>query len=158
MATFCTQCGFQNMDEIVFCGQCGQKSGAPVKTVSSESSDSTLAVISVVVSLFVPIIFPLIMWLTQRGQNKQTEETAKEVLNFQLTFFAGMVILMMALGVLSFIGALMSHGIGAFFGVMLMGFVNFVMGVGYLVLMIIAAVKVSKKESYRFPFAVRLIR
>ncbi len=159
MAKFCTQCGNQNADDLIFCGQCGQKSGAPVSVqTSSATSDPSLAVVTVVVSIFLPIIFPLVMWLTQKNQNKHVESTAKEVLNFQITYVVGLIVIMIALGVLSLVGGLMSYGVGAFFGVMLMGLVNFVMGVTYLVLMIIAAVKASKTEDYRFPFAVRLIR
>ena len=159
MAKFCTQCGNANADDLIFCGQCGQKSGGAVNAqASSGASDSSLAVISVVVSIFLPIIFPLIMWLIQKNQNKHVENTAKEVLNFQITYIVGLIIIMIALGVLSFVGGMMSFGVGAFFGVMLMGVANFVMGVAYLVLMIIAAVKAGKNESYRFPFTVRLIR
>jgi uncharacterized Tic20 family protein len=159
MAKFCTQCGFQNADEVFFCSKCGQKAGEVLlSSTSSGESDSSLAVISVAVSIFIPIIFPFIMWLTQRNQNKHVEDTAKEVLNFQLTYVVGLIVLMIGLGILSFVGAMLSHGIGAFFGVMLMGLVNFSMGVAYLVFMIIAAIKVSKNESYRFPFTVRLIR
>lgn len=158
MAKFCTQCGAIS-DDLIFCGQCGQKTGSPVSVpVASVSSDSSLTVITVVVSIFIPIIFPLIMWLTQRNQNHQVEGTAKEVLNFQITYTVGLIVLMIALGILAFVGAMMSHGVGAFFGVMLMGLVNLVMGISYLVLMIIAAVKASKAESYRFPFTIRIIR
>lgn len=158
MAKFCTQCGAV-ADDLVFCGQCGHKADSSVSVpVASASSDSSLAVITVVVSIFIPIIFPLIMWLTQRNQNRQVEGTAKEVLNFQLTYMVALIVIMIALGILSFLGALMSHGVGAFFGVMLMGLVNFIMGVGYLVLMIVAAVKASKVEAHRFPFTVRIIR
>lgn len=160
MAKFCTQCGNASADDLIFCGQCGQKAGGAVNVHASSAapSDSSLAVISVVVSMFLPIIFPLIMWLTQKNQNKHVENTAKEVLNFQITYIVGLIIIMIALGVLAFVGGMMSYGVGAFFGVMLMGVANFVMGVTYLVLMIIAAVKASKNESYRFPFTVRLIR
>lgn len=159
MAKFCTQCGSMNEDEILFCGKCGQKAGGAIQAkTESGNTDSSLTVVTVVVSIFLPIIFPLIMWLTQKNQNKQVEDTAKEVLNFQLTFTVAMITIMIALGVLSFAGAMLSYGVGAFFGIMLMGIVNMVMGVAYLVQMIIAAVKVSKNETYKFPFAVRLFR
>lgn len=159
MAKFCTQCGFQNAEEIIFCGQCGQKLGVGGQAKSPlERQDSSLAVISVVVSIFIPIIFPLVMWLTQRGQNKQVEDAAKEVLNFQLSYVVSLIIIMIMLGILSFFGALITYGLGAFFGVMLMGFVNFALGVTYLVFMITAAVKVSKNQPYRFPLTIRLIK
>lgn len=159
MAKFCTQCGNQNADDLIFCGRCGQKDGAAVSVKAADGvSDSTLSIISVVVSIFIPIIFPLIMWLTQKQDNERVGNTAKEVLNFQLSYTASLIVIMIALGILSFVGGVMSSGVGAFFGVMLMGVVNFVMGMSYLVLMIIAAVKASKNQPYRFPLTIRLIR
>ncbi len=163
---FCTKCGFQNPDGALFCGQCGQKQGEAVamqtmpmqQQFSAPASDNSLGVVTVVVSIFIPILFPLIMWLTQREQNKQVGDTSKEVLNFQISSMVFFIIVMIALSVLAFVGGWISLGIGFFIGMTLMGLFNFVFGVGYLILMIIAAVKASKNEPYRFPFTVRLIR
>jgi uncharacterized Tic20 family protein len=125
---------------------------------SVESTSSTLAVITVIGGLFMPVIFPLVMWLAQRNQNEKVEETAKEVLNFQLSFIAGTIALMIGLTILSAVGALLGNWIGALFSVTLMGLAYFALGIAYLVLMVKATIKASKNEVYRFPFTVRLIR
>jgi uncharacterized protein len=124
---------------------------------SAQNSSSTLAVVTVLGSLSMPVIFPLVMWLAQRNQNETIEKTAKESLNFQLTFIAGSIVIMIGLTILSFLGAYLGEWIGTFISVTLMGLAYFTIGIAYLVLMVKAAIKASKEEVYRFPFTVRLI-
>lgn len=125
---------------------------------SAQNSSGTLAVVTVLGSLFMPVIFPLVMWLAQRNQNETIEKTAKESLNFQLTFIAGSIVIMIGLTILSFVGAYLGDWISAFVSVTLMGLTYSTIGIAYLVLMVKAAIKASKEEVYRFPFTVRLIR
>ena len=124
---------------------------------SVEGTSGTLGVITVVGSLVMPIIFPLVMWLAQRNQNKTVEEIAKESLNFQLTFSVGSIVIMIGLAILSFVGAYLGSVIGGFLGVTLWGITYITLGIAYLVLMVKAAIKASNMEVYRFPFTVRLI-
>jgi uncharacterized protein len=125
---------------------------------SVQDTSSTLNVITVIGGLLMPVIFPLVMWLAQRNQNEKVEQTAKEVLNFQLTFIVGSIVLMIGLMILSAIGALLGNWIGALFSVTLMGLAYITLGIAYLVLMVKATIMASKNEVYRFPFTVRLIR
>lgn len=124
---------------------------------SVKGTSGTLGVITVVGSLVMPIIFPLVMWLAQRNQNKTVEETAKELLNFQLTFSVGSIVIMIGLAILSFVGAYLGSAIGGFLGVTLWGITYITLGIAYLVLMVKAAIKASNMEVYRVPFTVRLI-
>lgn len=125
---------------------------------SVEDTSGTLGVITVIGGLFMPVIFPLVMWLAQRNQNEKVEKTAKEVLNFQLSFIVGSIAIMIGLTILSALGALLGNWIGALFSVTLMGLAYLTLGIAYLVLMVKATIKASKNEVYRFPFTVRLIR
>jgi hypothetical protein len=170
MATFCTECGFKNIDSATFCGGCGQKQGgavvvntaqvnqANVGSTVRETSESSLDVITAVVSIFIPILFALIIWLTQKDQDKRAEYAAKEILNFQLSWMVLGGMVMVVLLVLSIIGGMISMGIGAIIGGVMMIMANTVISLSYLVLMIVAAVKFSQKVSYRFPMTVRLIK
>jgi uncharacterized Tic20 family protein len=124
---------------------------------SVETNSGTLGVITVIGGLLMPVIFPLVMWLAQRNQNAKVEQTAKEVLNFQLTFIVGSIVIMIGLMILSAVGTFVASWLGALFGVTLMVLAYVTLGISYLVLMVKAAIKASKNEVYRFPFTVRLI-
>src|SRR2546422_10658166 len=100
------------------------------------SNSSTLSVITVIGGFLVPVLFPLVMWLAQRNQNKTVEETGKEVLNFQLSFIALSIGTMIGLLILSAIGAFLATWIAALFGVVLMGLAYITLGITYLVLMV----------------------
>ncbi len=85
---------------------------------------------------FVPA---LIVWILKKDENPYIEDQAKEALNFQIT----MVLAYMLAGVLSWI---------------LIGLIFFpVIWVLNIVFCIIAAISTSKGETYRYPFALRLI-
>jgi uncharacterized protein len=151
---------FCDVGEIIQFPLNNQKKGVstmPNHAESVQNNSSTLCVITVVGSLLMPVIFPLVMWLALRTQNKTVEDTAKETLNFQLTFIAASIVIMIGLFILSALGALLGSFIGAFFGVVLWGFTYAALGISYLVLMVKATIAASKNEVYRFPFTVRLI-
>lgn len=85
------------------------------------------------------ILGPLIVWLVKRESHSFIDEHGKEALNFQITVgIAGLVCF-----VLIFI----------FIGILLM----FALGIVALVFTIIAAVKASNGEHYRYPVSLRLI-
>ena len=87
------------------------------------------------------LIGPLVVWLYKRGDMPQVEIHGKESLNFQITVT---------------IAALIS--MATFF--ILIGFVLIaIVGIGALVLTIMASIKLSNGDmSYRYPFAIRLIK
>ena len=89
---------------------------------------------------------PLIIWLIKKDTMPFVNDQGKEALNFNITLaivcIALLVLTVMTLG----IGILLAFPIGV------------VVGVGWLVLTVIAAIKASEGVAYRYPFALRLIK
>jgi uncharacterized protein len=87
------------------------------------------------------ILGPLIVWLIKKDTMPLVDQHGKEALNFQITVLFALLI-------------------SALLTIILIGFVLlFVVGIGALVLTIMAAIKVSNGQlDYRYPFAVRLIK
>jgi uncharacterized Tic20 family protein len=87
------------------------------------------------------ILGPLILWLIKKDTMPLVDQHGKEALNFQITVLFAFII-------------------SAVLTLVLIGFLlMFVVGIGALVLTIMAAVKVSNGQlDYRYPFAVRLIK
>lgn len=87
------------------------------------------------------IIGPLVIWLTKKDTMPLVDRHGKEALNFQITVSIAVVICFVLMLVL----------IGVF--------LLFIVGIGALVMTIIAAVKVSNGEfDYQYPFALRLVK
>ena len=107
------------------------------KTPSNDDKNiATITHIGGTVFSFVPA---LIVWILKKDENQYVEDQAKEALNFQIT----MVLAYMLAGVLSWI---------------LIGLIFFpIIWVLNIVFCIIAAISTSKGETYRYPFALRLI-
>ena len=87
------------------------------------------------------LLGPLIVWLVKRADMPMVEIHGKEALNFQITVTIAAVISMLLIFVL-------------------IGFVLlFIVGIGALILTIMAAVKVSNGEfDYKYPWALRLLK
>jgi hypothetical protein len=87
------------------------------------------------------LLGPLIVWLVKRSEMPMVEIQGKEALNFQITVTIAAVISMLLIFVL-------------------IGFVLLlVVGVGALILTIMAAIKVSNGEfDYKYPWALRLLK
>jgi uncharacterized Tic20 family protein len=102
---------------------------------------SHLAALSGFIIPFGNILGPLIVWLMKKDTMPLVNQHGKEALNFQITVTIAMIISVMLMFVL--IGFLLI----------------FVVGIGALVLTILAAVKVSNGQlDYKYPFAFRLIK
>ncbi|ASR56794.1 DUF4870 domain-containing protein [Cellulomonas sp. PSBB021] len=85
-------------------------------------------------------IAPLVIWLVFRGRGPYLENQAKESLNFQITVLIAVVV-------------------GSILTIVLVGFVILaVVGIGALVLEIMAAVAASRFEWYRYPLTLRLVK
>ena len=112
----------------------------PLSTPTND--ERTLAVLAHILSIVpgIGIFGPLIIYLIRRDGPAFVTENAKESLNFQITIYICYVI--------GFI--LMVVGIG-FLIVGTLWFVN-------LVLVVVAAVRVSENKIYRYPFNLRLIK
>ena len=86
------------------------------------------------------ILGPLTVWLIRRNQFWLVDEQGKEALNFQIS--------LMIYGIIAGILCLI-----------LIGFLLLIaLAVLQIVLVIIAAIKVSNGEHYRYPLTIRLIR
>ena len=87
------------------------------------------------------ILGPMIVWLIKRGEMPLDDSNGKEALNFQITVSIGVLICIPLMFVL--------------IGIPLM----FAVGLGALILTIMAAVKVSNGEfDYKYPLTIRLLK
>jgi uncharacterized Tic20 family protein len=85
-------------------------------------------------------IGPLVIWLLKKEQFAFVDDQGKESLNFQITcFIAGLV------GIITMV-------IGIGFLIVL------AVGILWLIFTIIAAIKASEGETYRYPICLRLIK
>lgn len=112
----------------------------PLSTPTSD--ERTLAVLAHILSIVpgIGIFGPLIIYLIRRDGPAFVTENAKESLNFQITIYVCYVIgwLLMWIGI----------------GLLILGTLWFI----NLVLVIVAAVRVSENKIYRYPFNLRLIK
>jgi uncharacterized protein len=86
------------------------------------------------------IIVPLAIWLIKRADSPEIDTTGKEVLNFQISY----TIYSVVAGLLCFV----------LVGILILPVVL----IAWIVCMIIAAVKVSNGEPYRYPFTIRFLK
>jgi uncharacterized Tic20 family protein len=86
------------------------------------------------------LLGPLIVWLIKREEHPFIDEQGKEAVNFQITmfiaFFVAAILIIVIIGIPLLIA----------------------LGIIDVVLPIVAAIKVSNGEHYRYPFAIRLIK
>lgn len=99
-----------------------------------------LASFAGVIIPFGNIIGPLVIWLMKKDEYSFVDDQGKEALNFQITVAIAFIICFL----LSFV----------IIGIFLM----FVVGIFALVVTIIAIVKSSQGEYYRYPLSIRLVK
>ena len=110
----------------------------PKSEVSQDAKN--LAMLCHLLGLITNFLGPLILWLLKKEDNAFIDSNGKEALNFQLTVMFAMI----TAGILTFlcIGALLMP----------------VVMVLDIVFSIIACVKASKGEDYRYPLCIRLVK
>jgi uncharacterized Tic20 family protein len=86
------------------------------------------------------VIGPLIVWVIKKDQSSFVADQAKEAMNFHLTMLIGIVVSI----------PFVFCGIGIFTGLAIV--------LLSLVLNVVAAVKASNGELYRYPLTIRMIR
>jgi uncharacterized Tic20 family protein len=96
-----------------------------------------LAMLSHVLTFVAPLLAPLIIYLVKKDESSYVAWHAKESLNFQIT-----IIIICVLLVVTLVGILLL----------------WVVGILAAILVIIATVRASENEWYRYPFSLRLIR
>ena len=118
---------------------------------------------------FTNIIGPLIVWLMKKDEDEFINAHGKESLNFQISMtiygiilmivFLAILFMLVSIGVIS--GASNSGSIGflfgivSFFGTLALGIV---IGLLQLILVIVAAVKASNGQFYRYPLTIRFLK
>lgn len=106
----------------------------------SDSDQRMWAMLSHIGAILLGFVAPLVIWLVFKDRGRFVDEQAKESLNFQITALIGWIVS----GILTLV---------------LIGFVlMFVIGIGVLILCIMAGIAANKGEAYRYPFAIRLIK
>jgi hypothetical protein len=110
-------------------------------SLSGASQDEkNMAMLIYILGIFTGFVAPLIIWLLKKESMPFVNDQGKEVLNFQITTILAWIVCVL----LSFI----------VIGFFLMP----VVGLGYLILMIMGALKAKDGIAYRFPFALRLLK
>jgi hypothetical protein len=86
------------------------------------------------------IIGPLVIWLMKKDESQFVDDQGKESVNFQISFI-----------IYAFVAALLV--------IVVIGIVLLIaLGVGMLVLVIVAGIKASNGEKYRYPMSIRFIK
>ena len=101
------------------------------------SDERTLAILAHILNLVFPLFAPLVIYLIKKDESKFVAYHAKESLNFQITLLIVVIILMITI-----------------VGILLLWLV----GIASLVLTIVATIKTSDGNLYRYPFNFRLIK
>ena len=91
-------------------------------------------------------IGPLVIWLIKKDAMPFVNDQGKEALNFNITVAIAFVVLALL--------SVMTLGIGLIIAIPLW----IIIGVAWLVLTIVAAVKANEGVAYRYPFTLRLIK
>ena len=115
---------------------------------AEERQWAMFAHLSAIVGALIGLSFlgPLVVWLVKKETMPFVDDQAKEALNFNITVaIAFFVLFLLTLGTL---------GLGAILTVPLM----IIVGLAWLVLTVIAAIKSNEGVRYRYPFAIRLVK
>jgi uncharacterized protein len=102
--------------------------------------ERTMAILAHLLALVANILGPLIIYLLKKDESKYVAEHAKESLNFQITMFIAAMISIPLIFLIIGIFMLIAIGICTF------------------VFVIIAAIKASENQIYRYPISWRLIK
>ena len=98
------------------------------------------ALAGIVVWLFGAVLGPLAVWIARRDQSPFVEEHAREALNFNITVVLAAIVC----------------------AVLMLAFIGFILGsalfITWLVFTLIAAIRASEGERYRYPISLRLVK
>ena len=99
-----------------------------------------LIAFSGVVVPFGSLIGPLVIWLIKKDEMPFVDDQGKESLNFQITMLIAVII-------------------SAILTVVVIGFLLLaVLGIFWLVVVIMAAIKANDGVAYRYPYAIRFLK
>jgi uncharacterized protein len=134
---FCSTCGQALHAEAEICPGCGVR---PPKQGLAARDEWNLGMLCHLLGIFTGFIGPLVLWLVKKDQSPFLDRHGKEALNFQITLMLGYLI--SAILAAAIIGFLMIP-------LLLLADITFC---------IVAAVKASKGEFYRYPLTLRLLK
>ena len=101
-----------------------------------------MALLAHILGIFTSFVVPLIIWLIKKDDDEFIDNQAKEALNFHIT----VIIAYFAITIIGIVN-------------MSIGFILYpVLGIGVLVLGIIAGLKANDGIAYRYPCTIRLIK
>jgi uncharacterized Tic20 family protein len=105
----------------------------------ASANDKNIAVLTHLGGIFFSIVPALIVWLLKKDDSAFIGEQSREALNFQIS-------------------VLIAYVVSGMLVVLLIGFVlMWLVWLFNVILCIVAAVKTSKGEEYRYPLSLRLI-
>lgn len=99
--------------------------------------------------IFLAFLGPLVVWLLGRERHPFIDHHAKEALNFNLTF----LLIGVVGGIVAFVGVVVTLG----FGLLAVLPAAAILGLVWIILPIIAAVKAWDGEGYRYPLTIRFV-
>lgn len=169
--TTCTSCGTEFASELAACPDCGTaapvdlstgvaepapvamdappadadvavQAASPVGSPTSEEKNMAMLAHASAASalLGLPVVGPLVMWLTQKEKGGFVEENAREALNFNISFLIWTILASITV-------------------IVLIGFVLLpIVSIAWIVFTILAAIKASEGETYKYPLTLRLIK
>ena len=116
----------------------------PPPSGDAPQEDRTIALITHLSGIVAGFVVPLIMWLINKDKPEKSwlTDQSKESLNFQITIVIAVVIAII----------LMTVTLGLLF------FLPALVGIANVVFCILGGLAANKGESYRYPFALRLIK
>jgi uncharacterized Tic20 family protein len=129
----------------------------PGKEVRNSAMFTHLAAFGSLVVPFGNILGPLIVWQIKKDQSEFVDENGKESINFQITYTI-VIFVLLGLGA----GFAISSGFRGFEGGIAISIVFFIAiiilyALMALVFVIIASIKASKGEMFRYPMSIRFI-
>ncbi len=134
---FCSTCGQQINVQAEICPGCGVRQPKAGLAVNDERN---LGMLCHLLGIFTGFLGPLILWLVKKDESSFLDDQGKEALNFQITLMLGYLIS----GVLTAV---------------LIGFLMIpVLLIAGVVFCIIAGIKASQGERYRYPLTLRLLK
>lgn len=137
---FCSTCGKELPDNSRFCGHCGACLDTGALPAQTGTSDKLFALLAHLGGIFFGFIPALVIYLVKKDSPGWVLDNAREALNWQLTVLIGCAVAF----VLTFI----------LIGILLFWLIF----IANLVLIIVATIKASNGEVYRYPFALRLLK
>jgi len=144
---YCQGCGKEVDEAAEVCVSCGvQLSRGITVGAGDEKTWGMLAHLSMIVTWF---IGPLVVLLVKGNESEFVKDQAKEALNFIITVSICMIGLVIVGSVLT--------AVFWVFG-LLFSLVYMAVGVGALVLTIMAGIQANSGNKYRYPWAIRLIK